>query len=50
MGDGLPDLLFLTNGGPQSKSTNKLYRQKAAGDWNEVFSRVATDLQREFRR
>jgi ADP-heptose:LPS heptosyltransferase len=30
--------------------TMKLYRQKAAGDWNEVFSRVAADLQREFRR
>jgi hypothetical protein len=27
----------------------KLYRQKAAGDWNEVFSRVATDLRRVFR-
>jgi hypothetical protein len=30
--------------------TMKLYRQKAVGDWNEVFSRVAADLQREFRR
>jgi ADP-heptose:LPS heptosyltransferase len=29
--------------------TMKLYRQKATGDWNEVFSRVAADLQREFR-
>jgi tetratricopeptide (TPR) repeat protein len=29
--------------------TMRLYRQKAAGDWNEVFSRVAADLQREFR-
>jgi tetratricopeptide (TPR) repeat protein len=27
----------------------KLYRQKTAGDWNEVFGRVATDLRREFR-
>jgi tetratricopeptide (TPR) repeat protein len=26
----------------------KLYRQKAAGDWNEVFDRVAADLRREF--
>src|SRR4029077_10252920 len=26
----------------------KLYRQKTAGDWNEVFARVAADLQREF--
>jgi ADP-heptose:LPS heptosyltransferase len=24
--------------------TAKLYRQKAAGDWNEVFARVAADL------
>jgi tetratricopeptide (TPR) repeat protein len=29
--------------------TAKLYRQRAAGDWNEVFARVATDLRREFR-
>jgi tetratricopeptide (TPR) repeat protein len=29
--------------------TAKLYRQKAAGDWNEVFARVAADLHREFR-
>jgi ADP-heptose:LPS heptosyltransferase len=29
--------------------TAKLYRQKAVGDWNEVFARVATDLRREFR-
>jgi hypothetical protein len=29
--------------------TMKLYRQIAAGDWNEVFSRVAADLRREFR-
>ncbi|HEX4676252.1 MAG TPA: tetratricopeptide repeat-containing glycosyltransferase family protein [Steroidobacteraceae bacterium] len=28
----------------------KLYQQKAAGDWTEVFSRVAADLRREFRR
>jgi hypothetical protein len=26
----------------------KLYRQKAAGDWNELFERVAADLRREF--
>jgi ADP-heptose:LPS heptosyltransferase len=30
--------------------TAKLYRQKAVGDWNEVFARVAADLHREFRR
>jgi tetratricopeptide (TPR) repeat protein len=28
--------------------TMKLYRQKAAGDWNEVFARIAVDLQGEF--
>jgi ADP-heptose:LPS heptosyltransferase len=27
----------------------KLYRQKGAGDWNEVFARIAADLNREFR-
>jgi TPR repeat/Tetratricopeptide repeat len=29
--------------------TVKLYRQKLAGDWHEVFTRVAADLHREFR-
>lgn len=28
--------------------TAKLYRQKTAGSWDEVFARVATDLKREF--
>ena len=28
--------------------TMKLYRQKAAGDWNDVLARVAADLRREF--
>lgn len=28
--------------------TMKLYRQKAAGDWDEVFARIAVDLQRKF--
>ena len=26
----------------------KLYRQQLAGDWHEVFARVAADLRREF--
>jgi hypothetical protein len=30
-------------------ATVKLYRQKTAGDWNAVLSRVAADLHREFR-
>jgi len=25
----------------------KLYRQTAAGDWGDVFARVAADMQRE---
>lgn len=29
-------------------STVELYRQSAAGDWNDVFTRVAADLHREF--
>jgi hypothetical protein len=29
--------------------TMKLYRQRAVGDWNEVFGRVAADLHRQFR-
>jgi ADP-heptose:LPS heptosyltransferase len=28
--------------------TAKLYRQKIAGEWGEVFARVAADLRREF--
>lgn len=35
-GDGKPDLLFLSHGGPQSKSTNKLYRQKPNGTFEDV--------------
>ena len=35
-GDGRVDLLFLTNGGPQSSSTNKLYRQKFDGTFEDV--------------
>ncbi|MFI4891413.1 MAG: tetratricopeptide repeat protein [Steroidobacterales bacterium] len=28
--------------------TMKLYRQRTAGDWNDVFARVAADLRRQF--
>jgi ADP-heptose:LPS heptosyltransferase len=28
--------------------TMRLYRQKVAGDWSDVFGRVAADLRREF--
>jgi len=35
-GDNRPDLLFLTNGGPKSPSTNKLYHQKPDGKFEDV--------------
>ncbi len=35
-GDGLLDLLFLTNGGPGSSSTNRLYRQRPGGRFEDV--------------
>ncbi|HEY3788310.1 MAG TPA: VCBS repeat-containing protein, partial [Urbifossiella sp.] len=35
-GDGRPDLLFLANGGRQSGSTNKLYRQTNDGSFENV--------------
>lgn len=35
-GDGRPDLILLTNGGPNSKSTNKLFRQKPDGTFEDV--------------
>jgi hypothetical protein len=28
--------------------TMRLYRQQTAGDWRDVFERVAADLRREF--
>lgn len=35
-GDGRPDLLLLTNAGPGSASTNKLFRQKADGTFEDA--------------
>ena len=35
-GDGRPELVLLTNGGPQSNSTNALYRQKPDGTFEDV--------------
>jgi hypothetical protein len=35
-GDGLPDLILLTNAGPRSQSTNKLFRQKKDGTFEDV--------------
>lgn len=35
-GDGRPDLVLLTNGGPNSKSTNKVFRQMSDGAFVDV--------------
>ncbi|OWK40270.1 hypothetical protein FRUB_05189 [Fimbriiglobus ruber] len=43
-GDGRPDLLFLTNGGTGSKSTNKLYRQKSDGTFEDVSAGSGLDF------
>jgi hypothetical protein len=43
-GDGRPDLLFLSNGGPKSKSTNKLYRQRPDGTFDDVTAGSGLDF------
>ncbi|MDB5306700.1 MAG: hypothetical protein JWO38_902 [Gemmataceae bacterium] len=43
-GDGRPDLLFLTNGGPTAKSTNGLYRQKPDGTFEDVTAGSGLDF------
>ncbi|HEX4612340.1 MAG TPA: CRTAC1 family protein [Urbifossiella sp.] len=43
-GDGRPDLLFLTNGGPAAASRNKLYRQKADGTFEDVSAGSGLDF------
>ena len=43
-GDGLPDLLFLTNAGPESSSTNALYRQKPDGTFEDVSNGSGLDF------
>ena len=43
-GDGKPDLLLLNNGGRQSQSTNKLYRQKADGTFEDVSAGSGLDF------
>ena len=43
-GDGLPDLLLLTNAGPKSTSTNKLYRQKPDGAFADVSTESGLDF------
>ncbi len=43
-GDGLPDLILLTGPGPKSKSTNKLYRQKKDGTFEDVTAGSGLDF------
>lgn len=43
-GDGRPDLILLTNGGPTSKSTNKLYRQRHDGTFEDVTAGSGLDF------
>jgi hypothetical protein len=43
-GDGRPDLLLLTNGGPNATSTNKLYRQKPDGTFEDVSAGSGLDF------
>ena len=43
-GDGRPDLVLLTNAGPDSKSTNKLFRQKADGTFEDVSAGSGLDF------
>ena len=42
-GDNRPDLVLLTNGGPDSKSTNRLFRQKPDGTFEDVSSGSGLD-------
>jgi hypothetical protein len=43
-GDGRPDLILLTNAGPQSKSTNKIFRQKPDGTFEDVSAGSGLDF------
>ena len=43
-GDNRPDLVLLTNGGPDSKSTNRLFRQKPDGTFEDVSSGSGLDF------
>jgi len=43
-GDGLLDLYFLTNGGPLSPSTNRLYRQLPGGRFQDVSKGSGLDI------
>jgi hypothetical protein len=43
-GDGRPDILLLQNAGPNSKSTNKLFRQKPDGTFEDVSAGSGLDF------
>lgn len=43
-GDNRPDLVLLTNGGPDSKSTNQLLRQKPDGTFEDVSAGSGLDF------
>lgn len=43
-GDGRPDLVLLTNAGPQSASANKLFRQKPDGTFEDVSAGSGLDF------
>jgi hypothetical protein len=43
-GDGLLDLYFLTNGGPESRSTNRLFRQLPGGRFQDVSNGSGLDI------
>ena len=42
--DGLPDLYLLQNGGPQSTSTNRLYKQLPGGTFRDVSKGSGLDI------
>src|SRR2546427_495791 len=43
-GDGLLDLYLLTNGGPDSQSTNRLFRQHPDGTFEDVSAGSGLDI------
>jgi hypothetical protein len=43
-GDGRPDLILLTNAGPHSQSTNKIYRQRPDGTFEDVSAGSGLDF------
>lgn len=43
-GDGRPDLILLTSGGPNSKSTNKIYHQNRDGTFEDVSAGSGLDF------